>query len=190
MDRNFVNIEETLQERQIHSAEELWDLLNNLSKELALTYLLSHHDDGIIWGVNANGWILSEGKVNSPQFNPVTLQQCRLFGPTAEFFMWRSGGNFKSRLLVEGSGDRFEFLEKRHMLWGTEAEPYGTDFSLLREGQQGMLHLLPIKDMKLGAALSYRSYIDYDQDNRAYFRWHRLMGILTDVKAIDYRKEE
>ena len=44
--------------------------------------------------------------------------------------------------------------------------------------------------MKLGAALSYRSYIDYDQDNRAYFRWHRLMGILTDVKAIDYRKEE
>lgn len=190
MDRNFVNIKETLQEHQLNNTDELWDLLNSLPIELTFKYLLSHHDDGVIWGINTGGWKLSEEKVNSPKFSSVTLQQCRLFGPSAEFFLWKSGDGYKSRLLVEGSGDRFEFLEKRHMLWGTEAEPYDTVFSLLREGQQGMLHLLPIKDVKLGAALSYRSYIDYDQDNRAYFRWHRLTGIETDVQAINYRKEE
>lgn len=183
-------ITETLQDHTLQTSEEVWRLFDNLQSKLKFTYLLSHHDDGIIWGYFGESWKLSEKKVNSPVFNPVTLQQCRLFGPQAEFFLWRSGSGFKSRLLVEYPGEDFEIIDKRHILWGTEAEPQNDNFTLMREGQQGMLHLLPIPNPKLHVALNIRAYIDYDHDNHAFFRWHRLTGIETNIQPKDYRFEE
>ena len=87
-------ITETLQDHTLQTSEEVWRLFNKLQSELKFTYLLSHHDDGIIWGHFEESWKLSEKKVNSPAFNPITLQQCRLFGPQAEFFLLRSGSGF------------------------------------------------------------------------------------------------
>ena len=183
-------ITETLQDHTLQTSEAVWRLFNKLQSELKFTYLLSHHDDGIIWGHFEESWKLSEKKVNSPAFNPITLQQCRLFGPQAEFFLWRSGSGFRSRKLVEGNGEDYEYIEKRHILWGTEAEPYEANFTLMIEGQQGMLHLLPIPNAKPPVALRIRAYIEYKQDYRAYFRWHRLTGIETNIQPKDYRFEE
>ena len=190
MNNKFVNITETLETHILQSAEEFWQMLSALPKEIELSYWLSHHDDGVIWGYYEDGWKLSEKKLNSPAFSPITLQQCRLFGPQAELFLWRSSSGIKSRLLVETPGKDFEFIEKRHILWGTEAEPQEGNFTLMREGQQGMLHLLPVPNAVPPVALKIRAYIDYDQDNRAFFRWQRLTGIETNIQAKDYRYEE
>jgi len=187
MEKTIANITETLQDHTIQTTEELWLLLNSLPKDISFTFLLSHHDDGVIWGRFEDSWKLSEKKLNSPAFSPITLQQCRLFGPQAEFFLWRSGAGFKSRLLVEGTGKPYEVIEKQHILWGTESEPANGNFTLMREGQQGMLHLLPVPKAVPAVALKIRAYIDYDQDYRAYFRWHRLTGVETNIQPKDYR---
>lgn len=166
-----------------------WEAINKITIDCQLKYLLSHHEDGVIWGVHDSDWVLSERQNTSPQFNLITLIQCRFFGKSAELFIWRTQSGFSSRLLVEGEGTNFEFVDSQQVLWGDKSETYQEYFSLMREGEQGMDHLLPLSSAKPRAAIKTRAYIDYDDNKMAYFRWHRLFDLVSGIEPIDYRIE-
>ena len=66
-------------------------LRSDAAKEV---YLLSLHDDGVIWGkLNDQDELLtSDGITNSPspEFRLETLQECRLFSERGELLIWRA----------------------------------------------------------------------------------------------------
>lgn len=189
METSEVKIKELDHQIDFSLQEKFWESVNAITKAHNLRYFLSHHDDGVIWGVHKDGWQLSEDMNTSPRFNLVTLQQCRFFGEQAELFIWRTQDGFKSRLLVEGEGKEFECFDVDQVLWGDQAEPYNEHFRLMREGEQGMEHLLPLSKVSQRAGLVIRAYLDYDDQSKAFIRWHRLTGLKTGIKPIDYRNE-
>lgn len=171
------------------NSEKFWASITNITLELGIQFLLSHHDDGVIWGVYEKDWLLSENLNTSPQFNLVTLMQCRFFGPQAELFIWRTSSGYASRLLVEGQGKELAFQDSLQILWGDQVSTVSNNFTLMIEGEQGLKHLLPLKNVKPRTAIKVRSYIDHDQNNTAYYCWHRLYDLASGIEAIDYRSE-
>ncbi|MEO9027209.1 MAG: CRISPR-associated protein Csx19 [Ktedonobacteraceae bacterium] len=118
-----------------------------------LTYLLAHADDGVIWGrLDKEGLITSHDVAPeyAPPLREETLLTVRIFGPAGELLVWRDEmGAWAGRLITENaSGTTPEwtraFAEQQIML-GTKAEPRGRDFTLLSEGSQGLVHVVPLK---------------------------------------------
>lgn len=172
------------------SRDGLLDSLATIATQYELAYLLSHHDDGVIWGrFDQGGWVFSSEKFAiSPEFNSLTLQECRLFGETAELFLWRNHENtIQASLLVEDeSGIEMPFFEQQQLLWGDNSERQEAGFTLLREGSQGLRHAVPLtvtlnpeQPPQQRIALTVRHYIAYD-NHQAYVKWSRL----TDIKQV------
>ncbi len=161
--------------------------LTQLAQRYALAYLLSHHDDGVVWGRFVAGkWKLSAERFDvSPSFVSTTLQECRVFGNSAELLVWRNVDNhLQASLLIEdGSGDTYPYFEQKQLLWGDDQSASPQDgFTLLSEGSQGLCHAVPFAvnlKKKQRVALTVRHYIDYDND-QAYVKWSRLttLGVI------------
>lgn len=150
-------------------------------------FLLSYHDDGVIWGMmNRNSRRLSSGLIEeSPDFRQATLQACRLFGPTFELLVWRDEtGALAGRQLVETAVDANHSQERVELLHG-EPQTYAfpedrdaTGFTLLVEGQQGLRHVLPLAEpWGEHAHLTIRDYISYDEHDQAFVAYSRLTGV-------------
>ncbi|HEU5382393.1 MAG TPA: CRISPR-associated protein Csx19 [Ktedonobacteraceae bacterium] len=114
-------------------------------------YLLAHADDGVIWGRLDQGELITSNDA-APQYSPPlraeTLQTARIFGPGGEMLIWRDEmGAWTNRLIAESmsapSPDWEQAFEEQHILLGTKAEPQGQDFTLLSEGSQGLMHVIP-----------------------------------------------
>ncbi len=157
-----------------------------------LSYVLAHADDGVIWGQFIDSTLRTADHA-FPQFAPLrlcTLQQCRVFGDTAELLLWRIDRRFKARLLRERDGQAPDLLawtgngwrlhkhatttghtiDERHILWGTRAEEEKDGFTMLSEGQ-GLRHAVPLTGiqfdeghMERPAGLLVRHYIAYDDE--------------------------
>ncbi len=117
-----------------------------------LTYLLAHADDGVIWGRLASEELITSHEVApaySPPLRVETLQTARIFGPAGEILVWRDeAGAWAGRLITEttpGAPPAWDqAFEEEHILWGTEAEPRARGFTLMREGTQGLIHIVPL----------------------------------------------
>lgn len=162
--------------------------LVTLANDYDLRYLLSHHDDGVVWGRFEKGkWAFSAEQFSvSPEFSPLTLQACRVFGESAELFIWRDGSNTlqASLLLEDDTGTEMPYFEQRQLLWGDQSEQTQADFTLLAESSQGLRHAVPLNVYldknqypPKRVALKVRHYIAYD-NHQAYIKWSRLIDIM------------
>ena len=165
-------------------SDDFKESLSKISSEHQLKYSLFHHEDGIIWGKFENNvWEFSEGIAPSPKFDLLTLLQARFFGEVAELSFWRVANRLESRLLVEGQGRDLEYFDQVQILWGNKAEPYkNSPFTRMIEGEQGLEHLVPMKNAKPRIGLTLRSYIDYNNQSQAYIRWHRLVNLTDNLQ--------
>lgn len=162
------------------------ELLESLKKQASkhdLSCLLSYHNDGVVWGrFDGQEWKLSSGRFKadiSPAFRAMTLLQCRAFGDDAELFIWAASGQLKASILREGSGDEMPYFDQTQLLWGTHLVGKPKDgFSLLREGRQGMQHIVPlaVTILKQRLRLLVRNYMDYEA-HQAYVKWSRLVKL-------------
>lgn len=184
-----VKVKEFEHKLDLTGTEVFWGSVDQYTKQYGLKYFLSHHDDGVIWGVFDGDWKLSAGRDPSPGFHLATLQNCRIFGPEAEILIWKKDHRLMSRLLAEGEGDLFEYVDHLQILFGDTVQESDGIFSLLREGEQGMLHFLPVPDATPRSGLIIRAYIDYDAQGVAFYRWHRLVGIENNIQPKEYRSE-
>jgi CRISPR-associated protein (TIGR03984 family) len=152
-------------------------------------WFLAHADDGVIWGQIRNRQLVTSDSVFpqvSPPFRPVTLQQARLFGESAEVRVWREGNEFKAWRLEDHHNEEAEAFDEAHVLWGTRAEARKGGFTLVVDGRQGLRHVMPLEatDTALGAGgrrhplrLCVRHYLDYDKDGQARIALSRLVAL-------------
>ena len=167
------------------SREKLFQSLASQATILSLKYLLSFHEDGVVWGhfdPEGKTWLFSEKLFEvSPSFRLETLLECRFFGESAELHLWRSEAGINSTLLKEGKGEPYACFDRQMLLWGDHAEAAQDGFSLLTEGRQGLRHTPPLDTARPRLALQVREYIDYE-NNQAYVRWSRLTGLIDGIK--------
>lgn len=164
-------------------------------------YLLSFHDDGVVWGKlkkegDQHKLITSDDALKnspSPKFRLETLQECRLFGQNGELLIWRTDGdNFNARRIIDKKTDKpdeIEYFDEPQVLWGREIEYSDEDFTIVREGQ-GVRHAFPMKlepsafqsseDEKSRSRplrLLVRHYLAYDEDGCVYINLSRLVKV-------------
>lgn len=140
------------------------DVIDNLTfwleqqaKEKGLLWLLAYADDGVIWGKMAGERLVTscEAARNHPAAAKVcpplraeTLQEARLFGDQAELLLWRDASAlWQVRLIRQAREDEaptFSLaIDEPYLLWGTFGEPVDLGFTLLTEGSQGFLQVVP-----------------------------------------------
>jgi CRISPR-associated protein (TIGR03984 family) len=151
------------------------------ARTYGLPWLLAHADDGVLWGeLRADGLHLSSNAFDkiSPPLRAVTLQQARLFGPSAELLLWKDGTGWQARLIQDGAGESGEYYDETHLLWGSEVEQYQDGFALLRQGREGLRHAPPLpQGAQPLARLRVRHYVAHDADGQAYIAYSRLVSI-------------
>jgi CRISPR-associated protein (TIGR03984 family) len=163
--------------------------LTALAAAVDAQYLLAYADDGVIWGRLDDGAL----QLSSDAFPEVavrldaaTLQAARLFGPKGELIVRRDGAGGFAGWLIEDACERLDENEdEKYWLWGRRTEAKD-GFVLLAEGRQG-LHHAPPQPSETGdrLALRVRHYIDYDDQDQAYIRASRLVGLVAIKEAAD-----
>ena len=164
--------------------------LEEQARNWKLNYLLAHAEDGVIWGRFDNNQLTTAEKVfdkskfNFPTLRLLTLQQCRVFGQNGEVLLWRTGEQWRSRL-VQDNPDT-DKIPERQILWGTHGEKRG-NFTLLWDGSQGLKHAVPFNEIELGdrnklinpVRLLVHHYITYDDNGVARISLSRLVDLTT-----------
>lgn len=127
------NIEETI----VEWAAEVTDKHSD-------AYVLVHADDGVIWGIVKDGNLTLDWHVY-PELKVLlrweTVQQLRLFGSTAERFVWRDHTGWRSAYKTDDDDD--EVIKQHMLLWGEVNGPPDQGFCLCKEGAQGLMHAPP-----------------------------------------------
>lgn len=133
-------------------------LKNESEKKLganAIAFLLSFHDDGVVWGRIENGDLQTSDFPDSPSpvFRVETLQECRLFNVNGELLVWRVGEKaFKARWIIDGDGKDDEYFDEAQVLHGTQIDrdkdgkPLANGvFTVAADGMEGLRHAFPRK---------------------------------------------
>ena len=115
-----------------------------------LTWLLAHTYFGVVWGkVTANGrWLLSSDLGEEfPALEPDNIMELRLFGRQGELYLWRTANELQGRVLIdplaEESADYYE--PEVQILWGTAGEAMPNEFTRMTDGEQRLMHAVPLK---------------------------------------------
>lgn len=154
MKRNIFNTTTTCEKVDLAGfADDLPDWLTQQMSNKTLTYLLAHAEGGVIWGRLDKGRLITSHDVApqySPQLRVELLQTARIFGPAGELFIWRDEmGEWTDRLITENalniSSEWTQAFDEQHIVWGTQADPKAHGFTLLREGSQGLVHVVPLE---------------------------------------------
>jgi CRISPR-associated protein (TIGR03984 family) len=185
------------------------DWLQAQATTYKLRWLLAHADDGVIWGEQRNGQLVTSDSIApdaSPPLRIKTLQQARLFSAEAELLLWRDGDNQCHARLIRQPADEekptfMEAIDEPQMLWGTyrrDDKQSREGFTVVYEGQ-GLQHAVPIEvnDGLFGKAsderkrrrplrLCVRHYLSEDDNGFA----HIVASRLVDLKAEDGEEEE
>jgi len=139
--------------------DEVKQWLESQASARGMKLLLAHADDGVIWGkMTGQGLITSHDAARgrddaqsvSPPLRSPTLQQARLFADHAEMLLWRDGDNaWRARLIRDAqNGEDTEWdeaFDEPQRLWGTHGSLLAHDFTLLRDGAQGLRHAVPCR---------------------------------------------
>ncbi|MBS3966902.1 MAG: TIGR03984 family CRISPR-associated protein [Truepera sp.] len=120
------------------------------SHNLEFKWLLAHADDGVIWGRIDDQTLQLSSEVSdiSPPLRSETLQAARIFRASAELLLWRDGDNAWHARLIEDDVPTEdttyqEVIDEHHILWGTDAKALAHDFTLMRDGVEGLAHAVP-----------------------------------------------
>jgi CRISPR-associated protein (TIGR03984 family) len=169
-------------------------------------YLLSFHDDGVVWGkIKDDGSLITSQSLNDdrfPKFRHETLQELRLFGEKGQLHIWRIGENqFKASLALKSETGEYEFLQdEEQVLHGTYFDGGNDDFMIVRDGEEGLRHAFPkvvdddkfkvkdekgkvVKDKngkdvrKRPLRLHIKHYTEYDIDGCARIAFSRLVNV-------------
>jgi CRISPR-associated protein (TIGR03984 family) len=152
-------------------------------------YLLSFHDDGVVWGKVKGGSLITSDFTGSPspEFRHETLQELRLFGEKGQFHIWRIGENeFKASLALESYLKNFEPIDEKQVLYGTACESKNDSFMIVHDGGEGLKHAFPIVDKtkfdgkKRPLRLHVKHYIEYDIDGCARIAFSRLVNVSVE----------
>lgn len=171
--------------------------LSAQAQTYGLTTLLAHADDGIIWGQVRDGKLHLSSEYFprvSPPLRTVTLQEARLFGPSAEAHLWcDEDGCWQACLVQDGSGQHVEAFDEYQMLWGTKCEDEKGGFTLVSDGEMGHRHAPPVPGDNLRfdqnrqcrpLRLQVRHYLAADDDTGLmYVNLSRLVAVLTDTEV-------
>ena len=112
--------------------------------------MLAHAIDGVIWGQFQEDKLMTADQagfsdVDLPALRLNTLQQCWIFGPAGEIFLWSYGGKWRSRHLSTEWEQPYlnshDYIQEEQLLWGTHAKQK-EGFTLLRDGSQGLKHAI------------------------------------------------
>lgn len=174
-----------------------WLKLQAITKDYQLPYLLAHAEDGVIWGyfdINSDTLETSNETFPECKFSELrllTLQQCRIFGENGEVFLWKSNGEWHSRLILQSkvseliAKKQIDFIPETQVLWGTQGKTNG-NFTLLCDGSQGLRHAVPITEINFiqdkkkqhrPVRLEVHHYFCYDQDGLARIFLSRLVSL-------------
>lgn len=154
-------------------------------------YLLSFHDDGVVWGkIEKDGLITSDFTGSpSPEFRSETLQELRLFGEKGQLHVWRIGDKqFQASLGLESYLKDFEPIDEEQVLYGTDCESENGNFMVVKDGSEGLKHAFPLVDKtkfdgkKRQLRLHVKHYIEYDEAGCARISFSRLVNV--SVKGV------
>ncbi|MBI4852368.1 MAG: TIGR03984 family CRISPR-associated protein [Acidobacteria bacterium] len=123
-----------------------------------LCWLLAYADDGVIWGrMDGVSLITSyeaakgiEAEKFCTKLSNQTLQQARIFGTEAEVLLWRNSGNncWQARLILDildsNNANFDEAFDENYLIVGTRCKQLNKNFTLLEDGAQGLIHVVPI----------------------------------------------
>lgn len=165
-------------------------------------YLLAHTFDGVVWGYRPEDtWLLScdiEG-APSPPLITEELLELRLFGPSAEVFVWRGEGHVFHARTIEDAVDRpdqfqeYASYDEPQILWGTKASPLENGFVKMEDGSQGLAHAVPLPDVTEATdfrfvrpvQLCLRHYVQQDAESgMARVMMSRLFDLNYDEEAV------
>lgn len=112
-------------------------------------YLLAHALDGVIWGrVDKDGTLHIAQSEYTPPFLDDTVQTVRLFGESAEIYVWRSGSGWNGRVIrpIQAGEDETytEYITESQILWGDRVVNRANGFSVMTDGVQGLHHAVPL----------------------------------------------
>jgi CRISPR-associated protein (TIGR03984 family) len=153
-------------------------------------WFLAHADDGVIWGQKRGDRLLLSNAffpTVSPPLRATTLQQARLFGEHAEIRLWRNRGSFSSCRLDDFSDSAAEAFDEEYLLWGDHVQDRKNAFSLMADGDQGLLHAVPLdvagspltsNNRKHPLRLTLRHYLSSDPDGRVHISLSRLVNLI------------
>jgi CRISPR-associated protein (TIGR03984 family) len=169
-------------------AEDLTDLyswLQDHAKVHNLEFLLAHADDGVIWG-KFQDHKLTLADSGAP-LRLSTLQQCRIFGKTAEVMLWQANGIWKYRSIVDDR--QYDSFSEPQILWGTKLVSSDEHFTFVAEGKQGFHHAVPVTQIPFATSDDYhplrlevRHYISYDGDGATRIECSRLVNVFAEAK--------
>lgn len=144
-----------------------------------LRWLLAHADDGVIWGEVRDGALCRSNCSFEPDLRTETLQMARLFGKSGELYLWKNDNDWLHRLVTEGKGEKKEYYDETHLLWGKEVEKREDGFVHLCHGAEGLRHAPPVEgeDIEPPLMLNVRHYLCYDNDGQACVEFSRLICI-------------
>lgn len=173
-------------------------------------YLLSFHDDGVVWGKIEKDVLITSYFTGSPspEFRSETLQELRLFGEKGQLHIWRIGENeFKASLALDSDEGEYDFLQdEEQVLHGTKTEndsDANREFTIVADGSEGLRHAFPkvvsddsfkqkdergnvVKDKngkevrKRPLRLHVKHYIEYDIDGCARIAFSRLVNVSVE----------
>ncbi len=149
-------------------------------------WLLAYLDHALCWGIYQNGQL----ETFIP-LDPGRLQELRLFGPAGEFYLWRNGPAFNSRLRLDNDlpqplvfktdqklitlpdGNGFSespvkdpnYAEEWHILWGTQLAdiPAKASWTAVKETGRGVEYAIPhrLVESQLPLRVRVRHYLSY-----------------------------
>lgn len=150
--------------------------------------LLAHAEDGVIWGKVENGKLALSSDAFpdvSPLLRPETLRELRLFGENAEWYLWRTDTGWRSRAVVDGTGQPAEWFDESCILWGTDSVGQAQlPFTLVTEVDTGIRHAPPLPlNARHSLRLVMRHYLAQDEQGAVYIQLSRLVKLQNGGQA-------
>lgn len=152
----------------------------------SLPYLLAMTDEGVIWGHLTNDKLVTaEGfrhhnTVIVPFLYSKIFQEARIFGPSGEIYVWRIDDNqWLVRRIFDQAYSPEEYYEEAYFIWGEAIETQSAlpaGFSLMRDGAQELLHVMPHISSP-AASLLIRHYLQDDETGFTRIHLSRLVDI-------------
>jgi CRISPR-associated protein (TIGR03984 family) len=166
-----------------------------LGNATGCAYLLSHAEEGVIWGRFEKGKLVTSDMAFSerrmPKLRLATLWQCRMFGPRAEVLLWRDDAAWRARRVSDTVDAAALALDEAQMLWGDQVEERNQveRFTLVRDGAEELFHAVPclldnavFSDDVRPLRLVVRHYVEHGGDGLGRIVLSRLVTLREELR--------
>lgn len=91
--------------------------------------------------------------------------------------LWKSGTNWKARLIQDQHLSKDNYICEKQILWGTQKEEEKKGFTLVSDGSQGLKHAVPLIN------------IPFSQDKKTYIvRFVYKFAIILTMMIVEWRE--